>query len=162
MVPGRSEINFVARQFGVPLAGSFKRFSAQARFDPQSPQSSRVSLQIELGSVSLDPEANAHLVKPEWFDSARYPQATFLSRSIKVLGNGAYEVNGTLTIKGHGRDVTVPVQLKPVAGLSTATGSILLKRLDFKIGEGDWADTSIVANDVRVNFSIALQSAQPR
>jgi polyisoprenoid-binding protein YceI len=38
-----------------------------------------------------------------------------------------------------------------------ATGSFAIKRLDFKVGEGDWADTSVVANDVQVKFKLALQ-----
>jgi len=38
-----------------------------------------------------------------------------------------------------------------------ATGSFALKRLDFKVGEGDWADTSVVANDVQVRFKLTLQ-----
>ena len=37
-----------------------------------------------------------------------------------------------------------------------ATGSFALKRLDFKIGEGDWADTSVVANDVQVKFKLQI------
>jgi polyisoprenoid-binding protein YceI len=32
----------------------------------------------------------------------------------------------------------------------------VIKRLDFKIGEGDWADTSMVANDVQVKFKLQL------
>lgn len=161
LVPAQSEVTFVARQLGVPLEGSFKRFAAQTRFDPQSPQTSQIAFQIELGSVSLDPETNAELLKPEWFNTAKFPKATFQSSAIKALGAGKYEVAGKLAIKGHSRDLVVPVQLKQAAGLSTATGSFLLKRLDFKIGEGDWADTSIVANDVQVRFKLVLQGIGP-
>ena len=41
-------------------------------------------------------------------------------------------------------------------GITTATGGFVLKRLDFKIGDGDWKDTSMVANDVQVKFKLAL------
>ena len=40
--------------------------------------------------------------------------------------------------------------------LSTATGELIVKRLDFKIGENEWADVSLVANDVRVRFKLVL------
>jgi polyisoprenoid-binding protein YceI len=52
--------------------------------------------------------------------------------------------------------VVVPVQLAQAGGVSTATGSFTLKRLDFKIGDGEWADTSMVANDVQVKFKLSL------
>ncbi|OYU92416.1 MAG: polyisoprenoid-binding protein, partial [Burkholderiales bacterium PBB5] len=44
---------------------------------------------------------------------------------------------------------------------STATGSFALKRLAFKIGEGEWADTSMVADDVTVKFKLALTGMAP-
>ena len=44
----------------------------------------------------------------------------------------------------------MPVQLSQTGGLSTATGSFVLKRLDYRIGEGDWKDTSMVADEVLV------------
>ena len=61
------------------------------------------------------------------------------------------------TIKGQARDVTVPVQVAQTGGLTTATGTLGIKRLDFKIGEGEWGDTSVVANDVQVKFKLVLQ-----
>ena len=39
---------------------------------------------------------------------------------------------------------------------STASGSFTIKRLDFKVGEGEWTDTSMLANDVSVHFKLAL------
>jgi len=57
--------------------------------------------------------------------------------------------------------VVVPVQLTQAGGLSTITGTLGLKRLDFKVGDGDWTDTSIVANEVQVNVKLVLQGMQP-
>ena len=80
-----------------------------------------------------------------------------LFRSRRSVGGGKFEVAGKLTLKGLAHDLTVPVQVSQAQGLSTATGSFVLKRLDFKVGEGDWADASIVANDVQVSFKLVLQ-----
>jgi polyisoprenoid-binding protein YceI len=52
--------------------------------------------------------------------------------------------------------VVVPVTLKQAGGTTTATGTFTIKRLDFKIGEGEWADTSTVANNVEVHFKLAV------
>lgn len=157
LVPAQSEVSFVARQLGVPLDGKFKTFSAQSAFDPKSPQTSKIAFTVDLGSVAVNTDANAELVKPDWFNTVKFPKATFQSTAIKALGAGRFEVAGKLAIKGNARDLVVPMQLSQAGGLSTATGAFTLKRLDFKVGDGEWADTSIVANDVQVKFKLVLQ-----
>lgn len=157
LLAAQSEVTFVAKQLGVPLDGKFKTFSAQTAFDPKSPQTSKIAFTVDLGSVALNADADAELVKPDWFNTPKFPKANFQSTAIKALGGGRFEVAGKLTIKGNARDLVVPVQLKQAGGLSTATGSFALKRLDFKVGEGDWSDTSVVANDVQVKFKLVLQ-----
>jgi polyisoprenoid-binding protein YceI len=161
VVSAGSEVLFTARQIGVPLEGKFKRFEAQIALDPRQPQSGKVGFAIELGSVSLNAESDAELIKPEWFNAGKFPKASFASTTIKAAGPGRFEVAGKLTIKGISRDLTVPVALTQAAGQTTATGTFTLKRLDFKIGEGDWADTSVVANDVQVRFKLLLKGLPP-
>ncbi|MFZ2299337.1 MAG: YceI family protein [Aquabacterium sp.] len=157
LVPAQSEVTFVAKQLGVPLQGRFKRFQAQTTFDPKSPATSKIAFELDLGSVSLNADADAELPKAEWFNVPKFPKATFQSTAIKALGGGKFQVSGKLAIKGQARDLVVPVTLTQAKGLSTATGAFTLKRLDYRIGEGDWTDTSIVANDVQVQFKLVLQ-----
>lgn len=161
LVPTQSELTFVAKQLGVPLQGRFKRFAVQSRFDPKAPQTSQINLQMDLASVAINADADAELAKPEWFNVGKFPQATFQSGVIKALGGGRFEVAGKLTLKGQARDLVVPVQLSQAGGLSTAVGTFALKRLDFKVGDGEWVDTSIVANDVQVKFKVVLQGMPP-
>ena len=59
------------------------------------------------------------------------------------------------------RDVSVPVTITQSGGTSTATGSFVVKRVDFKIGEGEWTDTTVVANDVQVRFKLAFTGLGP-
>ncbi len=161
LVPAQSEVTFVAKQLGVPLQGRFKAFAVQSRFDPKAPQTSQLALQMDLGSVAVNADSEAELAKPDWFNTAKFPKATFQSGAIKALGGGKFEVAGKLSIKGNVRDLVVPVQVTQAGALSTATGTFALKRLDFKVGDGDWADTSIVANDVQVKFKLVLQGMPP-
>lgn len=162
LVPAQSEVQFTARQMGVPLDGHFKKFSAQVAFDPAKLATSKITFTVDTGSATLGSrETDAELPKPTWFNVPKFPQATFESTSIKALGGGKFEVAGKLTIKGHVRDVVVPVALTQAAGTTTAAGSFVIKRLDFKIGEGDWADTSMVANDVTVKFKLAVTGVAP-
>lgn len=155
--PAQSSIQFTAKQMGVPLEGHFKKFGAQIAFDPAKLATSRIAFTVDTGSATLGSrETDAELPKPTWFNVPQFPQATFQSSSIKALGGGKFDVAGKLTIKGQSRDVTVPVTLTQNGATTTATGTLALKRLAYKIGENEWADTSMVADDVQVQFKLAL------
>ena len=157
LVPAQSEVQFTARQMGVPLEGHFKKFSAQVAFDPTKLATSKIAFTVDTGSATLGSrETDAELPKPVWFNVPKFPQAQFESTSIKALGGGKFEVAGKLTIKGTAQNVVVPVALAQSGATTTATGTLPLKRLAFKIGENEWADTSMVADDVTVKFKLAL------
>jgi polyisoprenoid-binding protein YceI len=96
------------------------------------------------------------LPKAVWFNVAKFPQASFQSSSVKALGDGKFQISGKLTIKGNTKDVDIPVALTQANGVTTANGQFALKRLTFKIGEGEWADTSMVADDVQVKFKLSI------
>ena len=162
LLPAQSEIAFTSKQMGVPVDGKFKKFDAQVAFDPKQPAVAKIGFTIDLGSATLgSPETEAELVKPDWFNTKMFPQATFQSTAVKATGPGKFDVAGKLAIKGASQDVIVPVTLAQAAGTTTASGAFVIKRLDFKIGDGDWKDTSMVANDVQVKFKLALTGVGP-
>jgi polyisoprenoid-binding protein YceI len=162
LVAAQSEIAFTTRQMGVPVEGKFGKFSAQIALDPKKPEAGSVGFAIDTGSARFGAaETDAEVPKAPWLNVAKFPQATFQSSAIKGIGGGKFEVAGKLSIKGSTRDVVVPVQVAQAGGQSTATGSFTIKRLEFKIGEGDWADTSLVANDVVVRFKLVLTGLPP-
>jgi len=162
VVPAQSEISFTSKQMGVPVDGKFRKFDAQVAFDPKKPDAAKIGFTIDLASVSLgSPETEAEVAKSDWFNTKASPQATFQSTAVKPLGAGKFEVAGKLAIKGATHDVVVPVTLAQAGGTTTATGAFTLKRLDFKIGDGDWKDTSMVANEVQVKFKLSLTGVAP-
>jgi len=157
LVPAQSEIAFVSKQMGVPVEGKFKKFDAQVAFDPAKLATSKIAFTVDTGSATLGvKETDAELPKPAWFNVPKFPQATFQSTAIKAVGAGKYEVAGKLNIKGASQDVVVPVTLTQSGATTTATGAFPIKRLAFKIGENEWADTSMVADEVQVKFKLAL------
>ena len=162
VLPAQSEIGFVSKQMGVPVEGRFKQWTAQISFDPKKPEAGRVGLTIQTGSASFGAaETDAEVPKAAWFNVVKFPQASFQSESIKALGGGKFEVRGKLSIKGATQEAVVPVSVTQAGAASTAVGSFTIKRLDFKIGDGEWADTSMVANDVTVKFKLALSGMAP-
>lgn len=157
LLPAQSDIAFVSKQMGVAMEGHFKKFDAQIAFDPAKPETGKIALSVDIASATLGaPEMDGELPKAVWFNTAKFPQATFQSTAIKGLGGGKFEVTGKLAIKGNTRDAIVPVTLAQSGATTTASGVLTIKRLAFKIGENEWADTSAVADDVQIKFKLAL------
>ena len=157
LVPAQSTISFVSKQMGVPVEGYFKKLDASVAFNPAKPESASIAIRIDMSSATLGvPETDAELVKSDWFNVPKFPQAVFQSSAVKKLNSQNWQVAGKLTIKGQVRDVMVPVVLSQNGDITTASGNFVVERLAFKIGENAWADTSMVANDVQVKFKLAL------
>lgn len=159
--PAQSEVGFTFKQMGVPVDGKFKKFDAQINFDAANVAASKVTFTVDIASTTIgDPATDAELPKSNWFNTAKFPQATFVSSSIKALGAGKYEAAGKLSVKGVGQDVLVPITMTQAgagaAAVTIAVGSFPIKRLTFKIGEGEWADTSMLADPVQVKFKLSL------
>ena len=157
LLPAQSSIAFTVRQMGVPIEGQFKKFSAQVAFDPSKVEASHIALTIDTGSATMGSrETDAELPKAEWFNVPKFPQATFQSTSVKAVDKTHLQVAGKLSIKGVSRDVVVPVALAQSGATTTATGTMALPRLGYQIGMDEWADTSMVADEVQVRFKLAL------
>ena len=162
LVPAQSEITFQVKQSGVPIDGRFRRFDAQLALDPKAPQGGSVTIGIDTASATVGfAESDAELPRAPWFDSAKFPRAVFRSSTITGLGGGRFQAAGKLDLKGNPRDLVVPVTIVQNGAQSTASGEFIVRRLDFKIGEKEWADQSLVANDVRVRFKLVFTGLGP-
>ena len=162
LVAAQSEIAFQIKQSGVPVEGKFRRFDAQLALDPKSPQTGSVTVAVDTASATVGfPETDVELPRAPWFNAAKFPRATFESNAISALGGGHFQAKGRFELKGTAHDIVVPVTIVQNGPQSTATGEIVVKRLDYKIGEGEWTDVSLVANDVRVRFKLVFTGLNP-
>ena len=151
-----SKVSAVFKQMNVPLDASFKKFAAQIDYDAAKPEASRASVEIDTASLDLgEAEMNKEVAAKSWFNSAQFPKATFVSSSIKPAGAGKLTVSGKLTIKGKSADVSFPLNVKADASKQVFEGALPIKRLAFNVGEAEWKDTSIVADEVTIKFSIS-------
>ncbi len=161
--PETSRLSFAYTQMGVPLEGQFKKFSAILHFDPAHPTAAQAQFEVDLASIDTgSDDANREVAGKAWFNTATYPSARFVSSAIKVLGPNRYEVQGALTLKGRTVNVTAPFTFTPQGDLGHFVGAFTLKRLDYAIGEGAWADVSAVANEVQIKFQLAVATAAAR
>ena len=158
----QSTLAFTVRQMNVPVEGRFKTFTAQLRFDPAKPELAEANLDIDLANIDAgSDEANDEVAGPQWFDTKHYPVAKFVAASVRPLDASRYEIAGELTIKGHTQAVTASASFQTRDNLGVLDGGLVIKRADFRIGEGPWADFSTVANEIPVRFRFLL-SATPR
>ena len=152
----------------VPVHGKFAAFDAEIVFDPATPEAGRIKLVIETSGITTgNPEADQALPSADWFNVAEHPSATFEGQGFKPVGDNAFEIEGTLSLKGHSETVTLKAQINTGdapdnAGLlnADASGEAHLSRTAFKIGEGQWASTATIADEVIVGFKLKAQRPQ--
>ena len=153
--PAKSNVGIVFKQLNVPVDAKFKKFTAAIDYDAAKPEASKASVDIDVASFDLgDPEYNKEVGKKEWFNAAQFPKASFVSTGMKAGANGKLDVTGKLTIKGKTVDASFPLTVKKEGSTQIFEGSLPIKRLAFNIGEGEWKDTSMVADEVVIKFHV--------
>ncbi|MFJ2458288.1 YceI family protein [Pseudomonas neuropathica] len=149
-----SQISFTYNQMGSRVYGTFGKFEATLDFDTDNLANARTTLHIDLNSIDAGSEdANTELVKPAWFDTEKFPVAVFESSHFTQVAEHHYLIAGQLTLKGITREVQVPVELKPDSAIGIFDGELVLKRDEFGLGAGEWADT-VVSKDIAIKFKV--------
>jgi polyisoprenoid-binding protein YceI len=150
-----SSVSAVFKQMSVPVEAKFNSFNAQIDYDAARPDASRARVDIDTASLDIgEAEYNREVAKKEWFNAAQFPKASFVSTAIKPAGAGKLAVAGKLTIKGKTADVNFPLTVKAEGGKQVFEGQLPIRRLAFNIGEGEWKDTSMVADEVVIKFRV--------
>lgn len=157
-VPAANSIVFNTTQAGAPFQGQFTKFAGVVCLGEGSGRDDRMQVSVQTASVDTDlPELDEALRGPDFFDTRRWPQASFISESVKALGDDHYQVTGKLTLRDVTREITVPFTFTPIAGGGVRLeGKLEFERLDYHIGLGQWRDTRWVGDRVEVTFSVAL------
>lgn len=159
--PAKSSVMAISRQMNVPVSGTFRKVSGDVSFDPRQPNTASAHVDIDVASYDLgSDDYNKILRGKAWFDAIAYPHAKFVSTSISATGPGKLNVTGKLTIKGKTVDVTLPVVYSQSGGSQVFDGTLGIKRLTFGIGDGEWKDTSVVADDVTIKFHLTSRPIQ--
>ncbi len=161
IVPAQSRISFGYKQMGAPMDGKFGQFNVQMRFDPANLKAASARMDVNLASIDTgSTEANDEVAGKAWFNTRAFPNGQFVSSSVKALGGNRYQTSGTLTLKGKTQPVTAIFTMQANGNSATFDGAFLLKRLDYAIGEGIWADVATVANEVNISFHLVATAAK--
>lgn len=107
--PMHSEVNFKIRHLVISnVSGSFKKFSAEAETEGDNFEKAKVHFTADASSIDTGVEQrDGHLISADFFDVTKYPSITFVSTSLKKVGDNEFKLTGDLTI----RDITKSIEL---------------------------------------------------
>ena len=149
-------LTFEATQAGARFTGRFGQFTTDIAFDPAAPDRCSFEVRIAAASAQTGESQRDGLLKgPDFFWTERYPTASYLGTGCTIEGTG-FELAGELTLRGITRPVTLRFNFEP--GANRMAGEATIRRLDFGVGQGEWASTEWVGGEVTVRFELALPS----
>jgi len=151
----KSTLTFKGTYQNGPFEGKFGKFDATIEFDEADLSKDRFDVKIDMASADTQSsERNDTLRTPDFFDTAKYPQAHFITQSFGKGADGGLEAKGSLTIRDKSKPVTLKVKFVSSGDKATLDVDSTLNRLDFGLGVGsDWAD---IGKEIAVHGHLEL------
>lgn len=154
--PESSTIDFVGSKVTGIENGSFKKFTGAIDLVEGKPEKSRVEVAIDLNSIEAKVgKLTEHLKSPDFFDVAKFPQATFTSSEIKSGGEkgATHTVTGTLDLHGVKKTITFPATINVAADAVSVVSEFAINRKDFGIVYAGKAD-DLIRDEVVLKLSV--------
>jgi len=153
-----SVLVFASKYDGEVFTGTFPGFQTQLSFDPADPAAGRLDVTIPLaGARSGNSDRDSTLQGKDFFDVAQFAQAHYTATGFRALGDNRYAADGTLELHGIKKPVTFTFTWAPGAQ-PVLTGKATVKRLDFGVGGGDWADTRTIPDETAISTKVVLRA----
>lgn len=158
IIPNESHLTFTATQNGAPVSGEFKTFSGDIAVDPNQLNASHVKVIVDVASVTSSYQQVADTLKSsDWFDVKIFPQAIFEAHEFSKTGDKTYQVKGILTIRNKTVPITLDVtQEEYSSSKAKVNGNTTIKRSVFGVGQGEWAATDTIKDEVQINFVLSV------
>ncbi len=160
ITPQNSKIEYVGSKVTGSHNGSFQTFSGEVNY-AGTPEKSRVNITMQTDSLtSDDPKLTEHLKSPDFFDVAKFPQATFVSTEIKPGGEkgATHTVTGNLTLHGVTKAITFPATIAVTPDTATVDSSFSINRKDFGINYAGAAN-NLIRDDVVLKLTVRATKA---
>lgn len=154
--PG-STLVFAGKYQDEVFVGRFPGFSTTLSFDPAQLADARLDVAIPLTTATTaNTDYDGELRGAAFFDSAKFTQAHYTATKFRSLGDHQYAADGTLSLHGIDKPVTLTFSWTPGAQPVLA-GKATVRRLDFGVGAGDWADTDLIPNEIAISTKVMLR-----
>lgn len=154
--PG-STLGFSGQQQGEAFDGQFRTFAAQIHFDPAAIADAHFDVSIDIASAdTANSERDETMLGADFFDSAKFSKAHFVTSKFRQLSPGKFEADATLTIRDKTMPVKFPFTWSGDAKAAVLDAKVTLDRLAFGLGSGEWEDESSVGHKVEVIVHLKL------
>lgn len=151
-----SEITFQVTQMGVTVRGGFSDWEADIAIDEAKPEDSSARLIVHTASIDTGhSDTDREVKKKNWLAVEQFPEAVFEAERVTRRGDGQWLAEGPLRIRDVSRDIEVPFTLERLDDdRLRMKGTFSIKRADYDVGGGAWGDFDVVANEVRIDFTL--------
>jgi polyisoprenoid-binding protein YceI len=153
-----SQIRFTSSMAGESFTGAFRRWDADIRFDPANLAGSGVTASVDVASAATgNPDRDQALPTAAFFNAPAFPRATFVAHGFSAAGPGRYVAHGVLTLRGVGKPVDLPFTLVVAGPQARMSGTVVINRLAFGVGQGEWSATTTIPAAVTVSIGLAAR-----
>jgi polyisoprenoid-binding protein YceI len=154
-----STLAFATQYDGETFTGTFPGFATKFSFDPANLAASTLDVTIPLAAARTgNDDRDGTLRGTDFFDAAKFAQARYTATAFRSLGDNHYAADGTLELRGVRRPVTLSFTWTP-GKAPVLAGKATVQRLDFGVGTGDWADTSLIPDAVAISTRVVFAPA---
>ena len=160
IAPPSSKVEFIGSKVTGSHNGAFEKFSGAIDY-AGTPEKSRVNVTMETNSLTTDDaKLTTHLKTADFFDVAKFPQATFASTEIKAGGTGgaSHTITGNLTLHGVTKSVTFPATINVTPDAANVDANFSINRKDFGINYAG-AQDNLIRDDVVLKLTIRAPKA---
>lgn len=153
-----STLGFTSTYQGEKFTGRFPGFVTRFSFDPAQLANARLDVTIPLAGASTgNDDYDGEMRGSAFLNVAKFPQARYTATKFRALGGNRFAADGSLSLRGVSRPVTLTFTW--TAGAKpTLVGKATVKRLDFGVGGGDWADVDLIPNEVQVDTKVVFHA----
>ena len=143
--------------------GGWKKFTGTVDLVDGKPETSKVTLDIDMDSTFVDDQKlQGHLKSPDFFDVAKFPKATFTSTQIVAGGDkgATHTITGNLDLHGVKKAITFPATVEITPGSVKAKSEFAINRKDFGIVYPGMPD-DLIRDDVVLRFDLEVPRKAP-
>ena len=154
-----SEITFeVPVLFATNVSGEFTNFDGFVEIDVKNKKNNKAILSVEIDSLEINYKRYKDLILgPKFFDFSNYPIGVLDTKKFSYQNEEDLKLDIELTIKGISKIVETDLVVNRLAAdIVQIIGKLEFNRNDFEIGTGNWKNTSILKNKIKINSSIFL------
>jgi polyisoprenoid-binding protein YceI len=169
--PDHSNLGFKIKHLMVSnVKGNFEKYTGVVEIDDKDITKSKVDVTIDTNSINTNvKKRDDHLRSADFFDVAKYPTMTFVSKNVAVAGPDKLKITGDFTL--HGVTKEIVLDLEGPTGESKdpwgnirkgATATTKINRKDYGLKWNQTLETGgvLVGDDVDITLEVEMIKKQ--